>query len=664
MIYYNSTLRPDLSWRDGYFFVLSYQSLKAGTLESTRPHTPTIQPAASIVKPIPTFTARPSPARDPSQFFSPSLGQVFKFRQLSFLLDYLPPPLAPLHPHPRPNPPLTRARRSKGRHHGLRPRGRGSPPGLLLPDAALEPDVLAELTSLLRLHGVSAEDLFYKWESYCMRLEVEPSAVTLPALKAFKQRTLDDLEKTNQAAAAKGPERRIGQTPRSVAKGGGGDVFNMQVPPPFYFPFFSYPATARTKGPAGASLKKRALETPSTNRLRSDVPASSLTSRPPADSPMPPDPSRPRAPFAPYPEPRVRLNALADVRKIDYKPLSVKLSEVASALNRRIDNAVALLAADPDIDDSEFGNPTTQSTSRILAVGRISSMKHGNGRRVPLNVSRLPGFSTFPGQVVALRGTNASGSQFVADQVHRLRGDPDAMDADADSDGPDPAPLTVLFASGPYTPDDNLDYEALHAICDKAAQTYADALVLSGPFLDLEHPLIASGDFDLPEDASYDPDTATMTTVFRHLSVKIVPNPRTLFLNEIMLGLSGQDALWELRHEELVVGRVPLQDPPSRLSRYLIDQRHYFPLFPPTDRSKLPKTGTEDGRPPAPALQPFARVVESVLVINPGSLSKRRGAGTYARMILYPRALDAEDRNQEFVPNNVFSRARVDVIKI
>lgn len=427
----------------------------------------------------------------------------------------------------------------------------------------------------------------------------------------------------------------------------------------------------------------------------------------------------PEPPFAPYPEPRVRLIALADARKIDYKPLAVKVSEVAAALDRRINTAADLLAAESDIDESEFGNPTAQSTSRILAVGRIvsdspegklnpaslmleSSMKHGNGLRVPLNVSRLPGFSTFPGQVVALRGINASGSQFVAEQVvdlplprnvatspadlavhkHRLRGDPDAMDADNDADGPEPAPLTVLFASGPYTPDDNLDYEALHAICDKAAQTYADALVLSGPFLDIEHPLIASGDFDLPEDASYDPDTATMTTVFRHLvspalvalatanpsvtiilvpsardllakhvswpqdvfprrdlglpkSVRIVPNPRTLFLNEIMLGLSAQDALWELRHEELVVGRVPSQDPPSRLSRYLIDQRHYFPLFPPTDRSKLPKTGTEDGRPPGAVLDPSHLELGELPDVRPDVLVVPSALQPFARVCFF-----------------------------
>lgn len=468
----------------------------------------------------------------------------------------------------------------------------------------------------------------------------------------------------------------------------------------------------------------------------------------------------------------------------------MKLSEASEALDKRIKSFMQELVKERGIDESEFGSAAAKSTSRIVAVGRIASdssegklnpasllletsMEIGNGRRIPLNMKKLKGYSVFPGQIVALKGSNASGHEFIVDEViklpllqngasspadleihkQRLRGDPNAMDTDAD-----PAPLNIMFASGPYTPDDNLDYEALHAICDKAANTYADALILTGPFLDVEHPLIASGDFDLPEDASYDPDTATMTTVFRHLvspafntltqlnpaitiilvpsvrdildkhvswpqenfprkdlglpkSVKIIPNPRTVFVNEVILGVSSQDILYELRHEELLVGNVAQRDSASRLSQYLIDQRHYFPLFPPTDRSKLPRTGTEEGRAPGAmldtrnlelgelpallpdvmvipsALHPFARVcyhhvalflsthnrptnsnpkqvVNSVLVINPGSLSKRRGAGTYARMTLYPRNISPEESDSDLVAHRVFDRARVDVVKI
>jgi DNA polymerase alpha-primase complex, polymerase-associated subunit B len=56
-------------------------------------------------------------------------------------------------------------------------------------------------------------------------------------------------------------------------------------------------------------------------------------------------------------------------------------------------------------------------------------------------------------------------------------------------------------------------------------------------------------------------------------------------------------------------------------------------------------------------------VVESVLVINPGTLSKRRGAGTYAKMLVYPPKLDNQLRDG-MVAHRIFERARVEITRI
>lgn len=59
------------------------------------------------------------------------------------------------------------------------------------------------------------------------------------------------------------------------------------------------------------------------------------------------------------------------------------------------------------------------------------------------------------------------------------------------------------------------------------------------------------------------------------------------------------------------------------------------------------------------------QVVDSVLCINPGTLSKRRGAGTFAAMTLVPRTIASdEEREAEVLSHNVFERARVDVTRI
>ena len=206
------------------------------------------------------------------------------------------------------------------------------------------------------------------------------------------------------------------------------------------------------------------------------------------------------------------------------------------------------------------------------------------------------------------------------------------------------SPLNVMVASGPYTADDNLDFEPLQELCNKAAESYADGLILLGPSLDIEHPLLASGDIDLPDGKGYDPDTATLATVFRHCitvplqrlvaavpnitiilvpsvrdvlsrhvswpqeqlpkkelglpkQVRMVSNPVTLSFNETVIGMCSHDVLYELRREEVLHGRPKEPNLLDRLPKYLVEQRHFFPIFPPTARENLPKPGLEDALP-------------------------------------------------------------------
>jgi len=56
--------------------------------------------------------------------------------------------------------------------------------------------------------------------------------------------------------------------------------------------------------------------------------------------------------------------------------------------------------------------------------------------------------------------------------------------------------------------------------------------------------------------------------------------------------------------------------------------------------------------------------VESVLVVNPGYLSKRKAAGTYTRLTIHPRSLTDEERCSSVVAHQVFERARVDIVRI
>jgi DNA polymerase alpha subunit B len=342
--------------------------------------------------------------------------------------------------------------------------------------------------------------------------------------------------------------------------------------------------------------------------------------------------------------------------------MAMHLSEASEALDERIDNFLALIQKAHNLEDSSFGNAAARSTSEIVAVGRIAcdtaegklnaaslvlemSRRMGAGLRVPLKVDALPSYQFFPGQIVALRGTNASGLYFTVKEVLSMPKLPmpsslpnnietinERLEVSEDSTS---LPLNIIIASGPFTAEDNLDFEPLQALCDKAEESMADALILSGPFLDIEHPMLASGDFELPDVRGLD-EEASLAALFRiwispplqrlcsavpsitiimipsvrdalnkHVSwpqarfakkdlalpkqVTMLPNPSFISLNEVVFAVSSQDILYELSREQLSHGPAP--DLLTRLPGYLIDQRHFFPLYPPMSRDKLSNNG-------------------------------------------------------------------------
>jgi DNA polymerase alpha subunit B len=367
-------------------------------------------------------------------------------------------------------------------------------------------------------------------------------------------------------------------------------------------------------------------------------------------------------PIAPFSEARLRLISRTEYKKFAYKPMSMRLADVSEVLDERIDDFSALVQKHYGLEDSAFGNAAAQSTSEIVAVGRIASdtpegklnaaslvlemsRRMGAGLRVPLKVDALPSYQFFPGQIVAVRGTNASGLYFTVKEVLSLpkmpmpSSIPNEIETTNErlevTENTISSPINVMIASGPYTAEDNLDFEPFRELCEKAADRMADALILNGPFLDVEHPMLASGDFDLPEVRGLDQE-ASMAALFRlwisaplqklcsavpsitvimvpsvrdviskHVSwpqerlakkdlalpkqITMLPNPCFVSLNEVVFGISSQDVLYELSREQLSHGAG--SDLLTRLPGYLLDQRHFFPLFPPMSRDKLSSNG-------------------------------------------------------------------------
>jgi DNA polymerase alpha subunit B len=552
------------------------------------------------------------------------------------------------------------------------------------PGSPLAADVTNELLAIMRLHSLSAQEMFYKWESYVLKMSLFDAKLEYKIIKDFKKDLQDALERESRAKGhvMHTSTKKPAPTPRA-ASGGGGDVFGM-------LDGMATPGGAKL----GAAAKRKAgdFATPAAKSVKNGLNSSPSDFKTPAplangaavafedrqnagqiveslNSNLP----AAVAPDEPPTESRVKLKANTELAKFAYKGLAMKLSESSEILDDRIDAFTELIQSHHQLPDSVFGNPAAQSTAEIVAVGRIAcdtpngklnaaslcletSRRMGAGMRVPLRMNEL-GFDLFPGKIVAVRGTNVSGEYFSVTEVLPMPSLPvaasipdefDAHNARLTSGDGEARPLSLLLGSGPYTTDSDLSFAPLHALLTKAEEEKSDVLILTGPFLDLEHPLVASGDFEpyLPSDAKIEPDRATINDVFRilvsqpmqrlvqavptitiimvpsvkdviskHVSwpqdrfpkpalglpkqVQVVTNPIILSINEMIVGISSQDVLYELRRENVYQagqGQGTFgEDLLARLSGAVIEQRHFFPVFPPQGRENLPKPAAIPG---------------------------------------------------------------------
>ncbi|KAG5370763.1 DNA polymerase alpha subunit B [Yarrowia sp. E02] len=329
----------------------------------------------------------------------------------------------------------------------------------------------------------------------------------------------------------------------------------------------------------------------------------------------------------------------------------------------------------------------------------------GGALRVKLNLSMLPSVSLIPGQLVALKGVNSSGREVVVEEILKL--DPPPF-REVDS-VPETPSLTQIIAAGPYTTTKDLDFLPLK---DLLAQP-ADTFILLGPFIDSVHPLVAQGSFSVPGKL-----VATVEDLFRHkispllnacpAQIILIPstrdsvsahiafpqpalarkalnlgknvtcrtNPAQFSINELMFGTANLDIVRAVAQSELNKGNP--EDFQARAGRYVVEQRSLYPLLPSpfakqpgvaednqtltyhhVDKAYLGLCDFVDVSPDIiimpSQMQASVRVVSSVVVINPGYLTRMDSGGSYALLTTAPyTGGDAK----------AWERVRVDIKKI
>ena len=109
---------------------------------------------------------------------------------------------------------------------------KGNIDGLFAPSVSngLASDVMGELESIMRLHSISPQELFYKWESYSMKMGAEDTKLDLDTVRMFKKDVQDSVERSHpNKHTGRGSERKsvVASTPRVPTANG--DVFGMCV---------------------------------------------------------------------------------------------------------------------------------------------------------------------------------------------------------------------------------------------------------------------------------------------------------------------------------------------------------------------------------------------------------------------------------------------------
>uniref|UniRef100_A0A8C4PC98 DNA polymerase alpha subunit B n=1 Tax=Dromaius novaehollandiae TaxID=8790 RepID=A0A8C4PC98_DRONO len=364
-----------------------------------------------------------------------------------------------------------------------------------------------------------------------------------------------------------------------------------------------------------------------------------------------------------------------DVREV----LSWRIEELGEALRERYGleefASAGLPAQEPVTVLGQIGcdgNGKLNAKSVVLEGDRERSA----GARVPLDLSELPEYSLFPGQVVAVEGTNSTGRRLVASKLYE--GVPLPFYAPPEPE-PEPgaAQRLVLAACGPYTTSDSLAYAPLADLVAVVARDKPDVCVLVRPrcrllgsFADVfklcvrtivEGTRSAGCQLvfvpslrDVHHDYVYPqpPFACAELPKEDRPRVHFVSDPCTLEIGGAVFGLTSTDLLFHMGAEE-ISSSSGLSDRLTRILRHVLTQRSYYPLYPPAEELNVDYESfwghaalpvTPDVLVVPSELRYFVKDVLGCVCVNPGRLTKGRVGGTYGR--LYVRRRPAEGRRE------------------
>ncbi|EEB07091.1 DNA polymerase alpha B-subunit [Schizosaccharomyces japonicus yFS275] len=550
-----------------------------------------------------------------------------------------------------------------------------------------DPVLSAEKEALLKTCAIDEQEMFFKWESWCIQTGHDAD-VNLKSFQQFAEALKRQMERKVKAEMKPKVERK---TVKHIASMDLGNILgvstkqnSLQNDPNAVGDSASKPVElSKESGKVLEILHPRPNNAENLNRAEHTTQSVSIV-----------------------PE--------FEAAKFHYRYMYQKLQDSSEVLDDRIDAFSELTCQVLGIQDEELANPGELTQDTVIVVGRIvldssapggrlnaqsilleTSRRLGAGCRVPLRLDNLSGFSIFPGKVVALKGSNPSGKVFTASEFVKIPPLPLATsDAQPTSDDMAVDAMSqntrVLLASGPWCVRDNFEYTPLRAFVEHVVQEQPDAVILMGPFIDVHHPFIEIGvipnakadsvegifqqfvtpilsritcpciliphmnelvtDHPVWPQDSLDPNLLKLPSNF-----KCFPNPSVFSINDTRFGISTNDILLHMSKEELF--RSPKHTNLfTRLASNIIQQRHFYPLFPGGSMEKGNSSNLDISHLPLgefinvtpkililpSELHHFAKDVENVVSVNPGKATKGVSFGSFARINIAPKEISTD----------------------
>ncbi|AFM99202.1 DNA polymerase alpha subunit B [Encephalitozoon hellem ATCC 50504] len=283
-----------------------------------------------------------------------------------------------------------------------------------------------------------------------------------------------------------------------------------------------------------------------------------------------------------------------------------------------------------------------------------SSIDGSNDVVVRLNLEYLQRYSVFPGQVVAIKGKNGTGSEITVEAIYCI---PvvDVNSAEPSEKERHAQPFISAF-SGPYGAGPEF------GILDRILAEDADVLILTGPFIDPVEGGVSESPYSMMEGAfipkirewlSKGPErkVVLVPSTSDVISLNVFPqgpidlnderiicvsNPCSFFLNGFLVAVSSLDTALEISSEECfydskldygedVCGKLLFgNDRLERISYHLVFQRTFLPVFPSMNivSYSVPESMSMDTAPDiyiiVSRLKHFSRSVGPSVVVNLG----------------------------------------------